>query len=135
MRAVRPAIVGIFTARSRRHPSRDWPVRAAGTSGMAKTEKTQKSRTTLTPAQRALRARMGAYALHARHDGRSITAAARKAAADRFERQVDPEGILDPAERARRAGQARRAHMLGLAFRSAKARTIRSRRTGGGHRA
>lgn len=38
------------------------------------------------------------------------TAPARKALLDRFERQVDPEGTLDPAERARRANHARRAH-------------------------
>lgn len=40
----------------------------------------------------------------------------------RFERLVDPEGRLDPAERTVRADRARRAHMLQLAQRSAEAR-------------
>jgi hypothetical protein len=40
----------------------------------------------------------------------------------RFERLVDPEGTLDPAERAIRADRARRAYMLTLAARSAEAR-------------
>jgi hypothetical protein len=30
---------------------------------------------------------------------------------DRFERQVDPDGLLDPVERAARARHAMRAHM------------------------
>jgi hypothetical protein len=40
----------------------------------------------------------------------------------RFERQVDPDGTLNPAERRRRAEQAMRAHMAGLALRSAQVR-------------
>jgi hypothetical protein len=40
----------------------------------------------------------------------------------RFERLVDPEGSLPPAERVRRAERAMRAHMLTLAARSADAR-------------
>lgn len=40
----------------------------------------------------------------------------------RFERIVDPEGSLPPAERGRRAERAMRAHMLTLAARSADAR-------------
>ncbi len=42
---------------------------------------------------------------------------------DRFEKQVDPEGVLDPKERARRAEHARKAHSLGLALKSAQARS------------
>jgi hypothetical protein len=41
---------------------------------------------------------------------------------DRFERQVDPDGELPPAERARRAGHARKAYFTRLALRSAQAR-------------
>lgn len=44
----------------------------------------------------------------------------------RFERQVDPEGVLPPEERAKRAERARRAHMLTLAAKSAAARRRRS---------
>ncbi|MGH3574069.1 MAG: hypothetical protein ACRDUW_19985 [Pseudonocardiaceae bacterium] len=44
----------------------------------------------------------------------------------RFERQVDPDNTLAPAERARRAEAARRAHMQRLALASSKARRARS---------
>lgn len=81
----------------------------------------------LTPAQRSLRARMGAYALHATHDPRETTKAARDAFMARFERQVDPEGRLSPAERHRRAEAAKKAYFTGLALRSAKARRRRTR--------
>jgi hypothetical protein len=60
--------------------------------------------------------------MHAQHDSRETTSAARKAFLDRFERQVDPDGTLDPAERARRAGHARKAYFTGLALKSAQAR-------------
>ncbi len=77
---------------------------------------------TLSPASRSLRARIGAYALHAKHDARETTAAARAAALARFEREVDPDGKLLPAERARRAGFARKAHFARLALKSARVR-------------
>ena len=57
----------------------------------------------LTPAQRSLRSRLAAYSLHAKHDPRETTQAARAAFLTRFEREVDPDGSLPPAERARRA--------------------------------
>jgi hypothetical protein len=41
---------------------------------------------------------------------------------DRFQRQVDPDGALAPAERARRAEYARKAYFTRLAYLSAKAR-------------
>ena len=50
------------------------------------------------------------------------TAPARHALLNRFERQVDPDGVLSPAERARRAGQARMAYFARLALRSAQTR-------------
>lgn len=40
----------------------------------------------------------------------------------RFERDVDPEGILTPEERARRADMALKAHFARFALASAKAR-------------
>jgi hypothetical protein len=55
-------------------------------------------------------------------DRAARTAPARRAALQRFERQVDPDGTLNPAERRRRAEQAVRAHMAGLALRSAQVR-------------
>jgi hypothetical protein len=40
----------------------------------------------------------------------------------RYEREVDPDGTLDPRERARRAEYAMRAHMSRLALRSVQVR-------------
>jgi hypothetical protein len=81
----------------------------------------------LSPAERSLRARVAAHAMHARHDARATTAKARAAFLLRFERQVDPEGLLPSAERQRRAQQLRSAYFAQLALASAKAR--RARRT------
>lgn len=79
----------------------------------------------LTPEQRILRASIAAHAQWAAEPNRSArTALARKAANDRFERQVDPDGVLPSEERARRAGNARRAHMRSLALRSARKRQL-----------
>ena len=76
-----------------------------------------------TPGERALRARLAAHALHAQvADPAAHTAPARRAFLDRFEREVDPDGQLAPAERARRAEHARKAYFLRLALASAKAR-------------
>ena len=79
----------------------------------------------LSPAERSLRARVAAHAMHARHDARATTAKARAAFLLRFERQVDPEGQLPPAERQRRAQQLRSAYFAQLALASAKARRVR----------
>jgi hypothetical protein len=76
----------------------------------------------LTPEQRVLRSRAAAYRLHATHDPKETTKKARAAFASRFEREVDPEMVLDPAERARRAEAARRAYFTDLALRSSRAR-------------
>ncbi len=83
----------------------------------------------MTPGERRLRARIGAFALHATHDPNETTRAARAAWQARFEREVDPERVLPPAERARRAEAARRGYMLRLSLRAAQAR--RARRAGG----
>lgn len=76
----------------------------------------------LTPAQRTLRARLAAYTLHSRTDSTTHTAPARRAFLDRFHEQVDPDRTLPIEERERRAQQALKAHMTGLALKSAKAR-------------
>jgi hypothetical protein len=73
-------------------------------------------------AERSLRARLAAYALHAQRDPRETTANGRAAFLARFDREVDPEGLLEPDERRRRAEQARRAYFTRLALASAKAR-------------
>jgi hypothetical protein len=76
----------------------------------------------LTPEERTLRARLGAYRLHALHDPKETTKKARAAFATRFEREVDPDGVLPSSERARRAEAARRAYFTQLQLRSARAR-------------
>ncbi len=81
----------------------------------------------LTPAQRSLRARLAAYALHAK--GGTSTKAGTSAFLTRFEREVDPSGTLPPAERARRAEYALKAHMSRLALKASRARS-RTGRTG-----
>ncbi len=63
----------------------------------------------------ALRGRIGAYRLHATHDPTETTAKARAAFLGRFEKEVDPDGILPEAERMRRADFARRAFFARLA--------------------
>jgi len=57
------------------------------------------------------------------------TKPARDAFMARFERQVDPDGLLPADERRRRADAAKRAYFNSLARESANARRSRSRRT------
>jgi hypothetical protein len=69
--------------------------------------------------------------MHAQHDARVTTVNGRAAFLARFEREVDPDGVLDPQERARRAEHARRAYMASLSLAAAKARRAkRTRQTG-----
>jgi hypothetical protein len=79
------------------------------------------------PEDRALRARLAAHASWAATPDRAArTAPARAALADRFERQVDPDGVMDPVERAKRAASARTAFYTRLAYRSVKARRAKA---------
>lgn len=55
-------------------------------------------------------------------DPSARTAPGRAAFDERFERQVDPDGVLDAQERARRAEHARKAHFARMALRSAESR-------------
>ena len=81
----------------------------------------------LTSTERSLRSQIAAHESWAQTDDRpGRTAKARKAFLDRFERQVDPDGTLAPAERAKRAAHARKAHFKRLALKSAQARRRRS---------
>ena len=80
----------------------------------------------MTPAERSLRGQIAAHHSWAHTPDRPArTAKARQAALDRFEKEVDPEGVLMPAERARRAANARKKYFAQLAARSAKARRLR----------
>jgi hypothetical protein len=85
----------------------------------------------LSPAERTLRARLAAHAMHGQHDARATTAKARATFLARFEREADPEGLLPPSERERRAQQLRRAYFAQLALASAKARRARREAPGG----
>jgi hypothetical protein len=73
-------------------------------------------RESLTPSERVLRARMAAYALHARCDSRETTKPARRAFNARFLDQVDPERRLPEYERQRRAEAAKKAYFTKLAL-------------------
>jgi hypothetical protein len=84
----------------------------------------------LDPRERSLRARIGAYSLHATHDPRKTTAKARAVFRSSFERLVDPSGSLPKTERERRATAARKAHYARLARLSHIARSQRRRPTG-----
>ncbi len=74
----------------------------------------------LSPAERTLRARYAAHVLHA--NGGTSTEAARAAFDQRFLKEVDPDGTLEPAERAKRAASLRKAYFARLSLQAAKAR-------------
>ncbi len=63
---------------------------------------------------RARAGRLGALTIHAA--GKTNTGPARTTFLSRFEAEVDPDGSLDPVERARRAGYAKRAYFTRLAL-------------------
>jgi hypothetical protein len=86
-------------------------------------------------AERIQLARLAAHTKWANcTDPTAATAPARTAFLDRFEKQVDPDGILTLEERARRAEHARKAYFQRLALASSKARAAKAgaRRNGGG---
>jgi hypothetical protein len=72
---------------------------------------------------RAVIARIAAAERWARsHDRSAATEPARRALRAKCEREADPDGLLAPAERTRRADALMTAHMLRLARASAQAR-------------
>jgi hypothetical protein len=71
----------------------------------------------------SLRGRIAANERWARTDDRAAaTAPARSGFDARFEAEIDPDGTLDPAERARRVASKRRAYFARLALLSAQSR-------------
>ena len=80
------------------------------------------------PETAALYGRIGAHALHAAHDSRQTTKAAREKFLGRFLDEVDPERTLPEAERLRRAEHARKAYFARLALKSAQTRAKRRAR-------
>lgn len=84
----------------------------------------------MTPAQRSLRSRIAAHTSWAKTEDRSArTARARQASAGRFEKIVDPDGVLPIEERQQRAASAKAAHYLKMAAASAAARRAKSRKS------
>lgn len=77
-------------------------------------------RTPLSPAQRASIGRKGGLTTAAR--GHVNTTAAREARKRRFYDQVDPEGVLPPDEREKRARAAEAAYMADLQYKATKAK-------------
>lgn len=73
----------------------------------------------------SLRGRIGAHTLHGRYDSRQLTSPARAAFLGRFALEADPDGVLHPEERARRAHHLRKAYFAKLALKSAQARRRR----------
>lgn len=85
-------------------------------------------RAPMTPEQRRRRARIAAHASWANTADRAArTSSGTKAFLDRFDRQVDPDGLLPPQTREAMARHARTAYMLQLAEKSAAARRRRAR--------
>jgi hypothetical protein len=76
-----------------------------------------------TPAEQSLAASAMAHQSWANTpDPTARTAPARKALLDKFTRDADPDGVLEPAERERRAEHLRKAYFKTLALRSAQSR-------------
>jgi hypothetical protein len=87
---------------------------------------------TLTPEQRTLRARLAAHASWANTEDRSARSAtgyqSSPSSVEYWERQIDPDCVLNPEQRRLRATSARDAHMARLSFNASRAR---ARKTGG----
>lgn len=82
----------------------------------------------LTPAEISLRAQLAVHSSWANTTDRAARTNPGLQAANvtRFERLVDPDRKLPPEERAKRATNARQAHLKRIALASAKARRLRA---------
>lgn len=76
----------------------------------------------LSESERKLRARIAAHTRWSKEDPATASADARRRILERFDREVDPDGILPADERERRAAHARKAYFAKLALLSAQAR-------------
>jgi hypothetical protein len=79
----------------------------------------------MTPAERRARASIAANIRWAHEDPTHNAVRGQAGLRARFERDVDPDGTLSPAERAKRAERLHRAHITRLAEASRKARAAR----------
>jgi hypothetical protein len=76
---------------------------------------------------RALHSRLASHVRWSREPDRTAaTEPARKGMEARFEREVDPDGLLDPIERAKRVESARKAYYARLTYLSIQARQARN---------
>jgi hypothetical protein len=76
-----------------------------------------------TPSDRRLIGQQAAHTRWAHEPNRTAATAAGRAAFEaRFELAVDPDGVLAPHERAKRAENARKAHFAAMARKSAASR-------------
>lgn len=83
----------------------------------------------MTPEQRRLAAQVAVHTSWANTVDRTArTAPGTKAFLDRFEKQVDPDGVMDPVTRAKAAQNARTAYFKALAFKSSMARARKKRK-------
>jgi hypothetical protein len=80
------------------------------------------SKNRLSPAERVLRAKHASHVRWKNTPSAEASEQARERDTTRFEKEVDPEGILEPRERARRAEHARSAYYTKLAYASLRAR-------------
>ena len=78
----------------------------------------------LSSSERSTRAQIAANTRWAHTDRRKASEDARQRQMAKYEALVDPDGALDPAERSRRADNARKAAMQRLALKSAKSRRL-----------
>lgn len=79
---------------------------------------------TATPAQRSMAGQIAALTRWSREpDRKAATKPLKDGFLAKFEREVDPDGVLDPETRTQLAIVARKAHMRRLALASSKARS------------
>jgi hypothetical protein len=84
------------------------------------------------PTDRVAVARIAAAERWAREPDRAAaTAPARAGLRAKFERQVDPDGLLPPQDRARRADALQHAHMLRMSRAAARGRSRRASASAG----
>lgn len=84
--------------------------------------------TAATPSRAVMRGKVGGLTTVLRYGANRIAARARDGLWARFEREADPDGVLPPHERHRRAKLVERGYYAALTLKSVKAR--RSRKAG-----
>jgi hypothetical protein len=82
-----------------------------------------------TPEMRAMHSRLASHVRWAHEPDRTAaTAPARAGLQERFEREVDPDGVMDPVERVKRVENLRKAYYTRLTYLSLQARLAKKLR-------